>query len=89
MSAGETTTRYMCVAREHVNGDGLSHGHFTVWQGTWGYCPSQKPGDGHDWQAISDVLHGSPEEISHRIRHYLQSHVAGDAASHTGGVSAR
>jgi hypothetical protein len=89
VSDGETTTRYMCVAREHVNGDGLSHGHFTVWQGTWGYCPSQRPGDGHEWQAISDVLHGSPEEISHRIRHYLQTHLAGEAANVVESVPAR
>jgi hypothetical protein len=89
VSVGETTTRYMCVAREHVNGDGLSHGHFTVWQGTWGYCPSQRPGDGHEWQAISDVLHGSPEEISHRIRHYLQTHLAGEAVKVVESVQAR
>lgn len=67
----EAGTRYMCVANEHVNGDGLSHGHFTRHRDTWAYCPSAKPGDGHQWQEVSDVLHGSPEELAQRIRHYL------------------
>lgn len=75
MSGGEASTRYVCVALDHTTGDGLSHGHFTVCRETWGYCASPQPSDGHDWAEVSGVLHGTPEELAHRIHVLRQAHV--------------
>lgn len=61
-------THYVCLSADHVGAGDLTHGHFTVKSGTWGYCASERPQPDHLWRAVEGVLLGSPQELAYRIR---------------------
>lgn len=61
-------THYVCVRPEHVGTGDLTHGHFTVKSGTWGYCAGARPQPDHIWEEVDGVLLGSPQELAYRIR---------------------
>lgn len=61
------STHYVCVAVDHAELTDLTHGHYTVKSGTWGYCANAVPQDAHEWRAVTDLLHGSPQELGNRI----------------------
>lgn len=68
-AAGQT--HYVCINAEHLSTGDLTHGHFTVKSGTWGYCASQEPEADHVWRAVEGVLLGTPQELAYRIRALL------------------
>lgn len=65
-------THYVCLSAEHAGARDLTHGHFTIKSGTWGYCPSERPQPDHTWRAVEGVLLGSPQELAYRIRALLE-----------------
>lgn len=65
-------THYVCLSSEHVSARDLTHGHFTIKSGTWGYCASERPQPEHIWRAVEGVLLGTPQELAYRIRALLE-----------------
>ena len=64
-------THYVCLSAEHAGRGDLTHGHFTVKSGTWGYCASERPEPDHVWRAVDGILLGSPQELAYRMRALL------------------
>lgn len=65
-------TQYVCLSLEHIDDSDLTHGHFTIKSGTWGYCAESMPQGDHEWRPVDGVLLGSPQELGFRIRSLLQ-----------------